>query len=537
MERTTAPDGASIGGLYAGHHDRVLTALVVGIGALAAAIRLVQLRAAGPSLAAGDEYVMTGRALSIADGDLPNAYDWPTGGPLTLALLARVLDLLPGFDLRDPTHLLLAGRAVSVTAGTALVVVCALLAGQLCRAGWPRRFAATVAGTAVAVGFVPVVSSRVAHPEIQQDALVAASLLLSLRYDRRRTWLLLLSSATLAGAAAGAKYVGGIALLPLLASVLTAGSPWRTRAGRAGVACGAAVVGFALAVPGTVVAFGRVWAGVREQVLHSAGGHLGFDTPGLALWHHLGSSLPASIGPLLTGLGLAGVLVAALRPHPDRARQERLVAFAAGCGLAVIGLSHLTFPRYALLPLPALVALGAALAARVLDASWARRATRLPVLAGVVVVCASLLLLVTDSLRLVRAADLPRTERAAADVVRQLPGQVVTEPLALPAAPLLPRVRRVANFGTTPADLPCRQCHVVLSSFVEERYRAEPERYRAAVAAYDRIRREGTVVATIAPTSAMDYRWEALPWHGIRRIPFDGDQPRVGPVVTVVRLP
>jgi hypothetical protein len=208
-----------------------------------------------------------------------------------------------------------------------------------------------------------------------------------------------------------------------------------------------------------------------------------------------------------------------------------LLGFFAWTGLAAVGLSHLTFPRYALMPLAALIALGVGLVIHTseqFDARGHRRVATAIALAAIV----TLAWPATDILRLLASAHAGRTELIASQTTARLNGRIVAEPYTLPYTD---PVEHMSNLATHPELLTCH-CYLVISSYAEERYRAEPLRYPQEVAVYDRIRRLGTTVSVTRPSVPLTYRWEALPDYGIRAVPLD--RPAVvGPIITVVKMP
>lgn len=92
----------------------------------------------------------------------------------------------------------------------------------------------------------------------------------------------------------------------------------------------------------------------------------------------------------------------------------------------------------------------------------------------------------------------------------------------------------VGAIGLVPQVVGCH-CYVVLSSYMEDRYRREPIRYRKEVAVYDAVRTSGAVVAVVKPTIPLSCRWDLLPQWGEDAVAFH--RQTIGPTITVVKLP
>jgi hypothetical protein len=503
-----------------------MVAVLAGTSVLALAVRLPSLGSL-PWLAAPDEMVMMSRARDVFGGSLPVDYDWPTGSPLLLAGVLRAASVVGGARLIDDSEIvLLFGRAVSAMAGIAVTLLTAVLAAQLCESRRTKRMAAILAGSAMSVAYIGVAASRLAHPEIQQDALVAACLVCTLRFDRTKSIRWMLLAAICAGLAAGFKYVGGVSFLTLAAAILTGSETIRHRLRQLGFAAAAAGTAFICVVPALMVAPGSVVLGIREQLIHSETGHPGFDTQGMALWYHLGTTVPASLGYIWTACAYGGVAAALF----TRNSSWRLLGLSAVTSLMAIGVTHLTFPRYGLLPLIPLVALAGGGIAR--GSVWAGQASRELTLFAVLVALAALSTPLTADLRLIAAARSVRTENLASNYVDHLTGRVVAEAYTLPSTQPVTHTSSLAKY---PDVLRCH-CYLVLSSFVEDRFRAEPSRYGPEIAVYDVIRRLGKVRIVIRPQSPPNYRWAALPQYGINAVPLTTHHV-IGPQITVLQMP
>ena len=130
-----------------------------------------------------------------------------------------------------------------------------------------------------------------------------------------------------------------------------------------------------------------------------------------------------------------------------------------------------------------------------------------------------------------RAAGAPDTREVADAALARLPGPVWTERYA--AVP--GRGTPIGDFGSRPDAVDCG-CFAVLSSYMEDRFRREPDVYAAQVANYDRLRAAGKVVLVVGPRPRLAYNWDVLPRWGLDDLPVTGDITMVGPTITVLDL-
>jgi 4-amino-4-deoxy-L-arabinose transferase-like glycosyltransferase len=490
--------------------DRVLVAGVAVITAAAALPRLVHLGAHLPALVAPDEPTVMDRAVALARGQgWPNVFDWP---PLAMEVLAGAMRATGRVgDYLFARNLFVVVALATVAATGALGAALADGTGRR-----QRRTAAWVAASLLGASYLSVRLSRQVHPEHLQMLLAVGSFGCTLRYDRGgdRRWLA--GAGALAGLAGATKYLGVLVAVPAALAALGRRRP-RDLVLLATSAAAAFVAGApsALAHPG---AFGD---GLAYQFGHQASaGHLGYDTAGGQWWFHLGHSLPGNWGWPATVAAVGGVAWGAVRGG----RAERLAAAFVLPAFALIGASRVGFPHYVLLLTPFLAAAAGTMAARVLG--------RLRAPVAVALVGAALLPTALDDARLVRAAGAPDTrEIATAWLDRHLAGvPVVTEQYGA-----LGRGRLVPALGRAPSVLGC-DCVVVVSSYQEERFRREPRRYAAEVAAYDALRAAGRTLAVIRPGRRLPYRWDLLPQWGLRRVPLRGDTGPVGPTIRILDL-
>ncbi|MEO7442649.1 MAG: glycosyltransferase family 39 protein [Acidimicrobiales bacterium] len=408
---------------------------------------------------------------------------------------------------------------IAFVALAVLSVAAAIAVGHRLADPGRERLTGLATGTLLAVSYLSVRLSRQVHPEHLQVLAVLIGFLLLLRFDSTRRIRWLVAAGALAGLAAATKYAGGALALPAVAAVVFfGGSPWGTKA-RQLAALGVGVVGGIIAgAPLILSQAGDVWAGVRFQFGHQAGGHLGYDQPAPSYGFHLLHSLPGNWGWPVTVLAVVGMALVVARGT----RAQRLGALLGGSFFVVLGASGVRFPHYMVPALPFLGALAVVAAGRAL----ARLDDRVA-MAGALALAVSVAPAALNDLRLIRTAGAQDTRLVAAAIVSRLPEPVLAERYATPEAG--------GSLGDQP-DAPACDCFVAISSYMEQRYRREPDRYAAAVAVYNRLRAQGRVVAEIAPSRPLRYDWDVLPEWGLGRTPLLGEVGRTGPTVTILDL-
>jgi hypothetical protein len=374
----------------------------------------------------------------------------------------------------------------------------------------------------VALAYTAVRMSRYSHPEVEQAFAATVSVWLSLRFMRRRHAGLLFAAATMAGVAAAMKYLGGAAMLVAVAAVVI--DTTRSRVARlrlASLTVGVGGLTFLVLVPAVIFDTSDFWAGLKSQFEHQANGHLGYDSPHRAFGFYLTQAWPGSVGwPLAVALLVGFALVLA-----RGSVAARLGALFVVVTVGVLGTSHVLFPHYILVTLPVLVSLGIVGLWQHLPASPLAS----PAAAGLLAL--GLVSTVIWDGRFVATARDPDTRIAAAPIVQALPGgDVIKEAYTDTSG----RGRIVAAVGLYPAVLSCH-CYVVISSYMEDRYRREAARYPDEVKIYDGIRSQGLLVATISPTVRLSYRWDLLPQWGAGHLSFG--RKLVGPSITIFKLP
>lgn len=516
--------------------DRLLWGGVALAVALGAVLRTVHLGAGLPGLAYPDEGPIVDLALGVLDGDVaPSDVGWP---PASIHLTAAVIAAGRGLGLALPagsTSIFLVTRSLFVVVSLVAVALAGLLGALLADDCGRRRPVAWGAALAMAVSYLGVRLGRQVHPDHLQAVLVAASFACALRFDRARRWRWLVAAGGLAGLAGAAKYLGILVVVPAAMAVLVPppGAPRTRRAAHGlGLLAGSAGVGFLAGSPGLLLDPARFWQGVTFQARRQATGHLGYEPEGTGWGFHLTQSLPGTWGWALTALALVGTLWVVRRGT----RAQRLASSFVVPVLAVVGALQARFPHYVLVLLPFLAALGFIAVTRL----GAAAGTRAPVLAGRApafaagVLALSLVPTLTHDVRLLRAATAPETRLLAAPIVVSQPAPVWVEPYVLAgAAP--PGVLVVPSLGTTPQAMSC-DCTVVISSYMEDRYRRRPDLYREEVAVYDAVRDRGRLIAVVGPDPPLSYRWDVLPQWGLDRLPLRGPVGAVGPTLTVLDL-
>lgn len=493
--------------------------LLGGLGLIAVAalvLRTVHLGAHLPQLVSPDEPTVMDRALALLHGHAPTEWDWPQGAMSFLAALIGVTRALTPWADGTPW---LFGRVAFALVAVGAVVLTGVLGAELAGDDTRRRrVTAWIAAALVAVSFLSVRLSRAIQPDHLQVVFMLGALLCALRHDRGTRWVA--GAGLLAGAAGATKYVGVLVVVPAAVLIVL------ERRGRwvrdLVVLAATTVVGFLALAWGALVEPRGFWDGLTGQFGHQAGGHLGYDGESTGWWFHATRSLPGNWGWGITVVAALGMIAALVIGD----RRQRVVAlFAAGL-FAVVGLSRVEFPHYMVIVVPLLAVLAALLVARVVDGAT-------PAFALVAVVGVVLLVLPTlaDDVRLARAAGAPDTRELVDPFLRSLDGLVLTERYASLPGTGVP----IGDFGSRAGAVDC-DCYAVLSSYMEDRFRREPDRYAAQVAAYDQLRAAGTVVRVIGPRPRLAYNWDVLPRWGLDAVPLSGHISAVGPTITVLDL-
>jgi hypothetical protein len=265
--------------------------------------------------------------------------------------------------LVDPTPFYIIGRLVSVGYGVGCIVATWLLA---------RRVVGDVGGILAAI-LLPATSIVVLYGQLIRDdmaglffALIALWLTLrAMDGERTRNWVL---SAFAIGLAISTRYFYAALVVPYCVAAwlwyrsARDGRETRTRSRRSWaiplVALPMAVVGFVITTPFAVLDLPKVITDLRGEAASAHPGADGLTPIGNLAWY-VGQVIPATFGPLLLVLALAGVFVVARR-NPNATTV--LVAFATSY-LVAVSASPLHWERYAipLVPVVGIFVAGAVL--------------------------------------------------------------------------------------------------------------------------------------------------------------------------------
>jgi MFS family permease len=536
--------------------------LLAGLGIIvsaAAVMRLINLGTNLPQILYPDEPAIVDGARALMEGDftLP-PFGWPPASMELTALSLIFVKTAAPSSVADVGGLYLFGRGLFVLVSLVAVLLTGVLGARLSDSGGDRRLIAWGAAAAMAVSYLSVRLGRQIHPDHLQMVFAIGSFLSILAYDRSRRWSWLVGAGLLAGLAGAAKYAGVLVAIPAAVSVLsprresqvlTSGVPIsvsRASVWHLSLLGGSTVLGFLAGNIGALVDFDGFLAGVLWQARRNVTGHLGYEGSNV-WWFHLSDSLPGNWGWPLTILALIGTGWVLRRGT----RAQRLATSFMLPGFVLLGLFRVRFPHHMLLLTPffaamALVALKRVIELAVRGATPARSrfaGTSLgvapPITLGVVTPVAGLLLMLLlvptflHDLRLIRASAAGDTRLLTDATVARLNGSVWAESYGLPSGSN-PDVA-LSAFGDHPEVLEC-DCFAVISSYMEDRFRRLPERYREQVAVYDAMRAEGEMVAIIRPFVPLDYDWDVLPQWGLVNLPLRGKMGPTGPTLTVLNL-
>jgi 4-amino-4-deoxy-L-arabinose transferase-like glycosyltransferase len=307
--------------------DGAAVVVLAAILGLAAALRLVGIRYGLPyPFLNSDEANIVPRAFAIGHGHGldPHWYDYPSGLMYVLAPM-EALAHAPSYG---------AARAVAVILGVAGVAATWWLGER----AYGRR-AAIVGAATVAVATTHVAYSRMAVTDVPLTLAITCALALML--SERLEW-----AGLVVGLAAGLKYPGAIALIPLAAAGF---GRWRRLASAAALA----VVGFVIATPFVVVHAHTAWRSISHVNRLARAGWLGFEHDSPAPITYL-DRLWQGLGPVFA-LGIVGLGVALWR----RRRADLVVAsFVLAYWLTLMP-QRAHFDRYVLPLVPVLGVLAA----------------------------------------------------------------------------------------------------------------------------------------------------------------------------------
>ena len=336
---------------------------------LAATLRLWGLDYGLPHpLSRPDEERIVGRAQTIfATGDWhPGSFFYPSllfyldtaalgayyGVQKARGRYARPFDFLFDIAVTRPGLHYLIGRWVGAIAGTLTVLVIFFLGAAVSRS----RAVGLVAALALAVCHLHVRESHFATVDVVMTLFVTVSLLFAVRASSRPTYFNYVLAGLFAGLAASTKYNAGMVVLSLLAAsyAVYRASPSvlgkRNIAARLAAAALVSACAFCVTSPYVLLRY--------QGFLADMSGLSAFlyeRQAGLALWDHLKTTLPAGLGWPLFLASIAGLVRALLLRRPA---ELVILAFVVPYFVLVSGV-RVTFPRYIVPIVPALVVLAA----------------------------------------------------------------------------------------------------------------------------------------------------------------------------------
>jgi 4-amino-4-deoxy-L-arabinose transferase-like glycosyltransferase len=514
--------------------------------ALAASLRLQGLGWGLPySYQDPDEQVVLTHAFRIAAGHLdPHFFLYPSLLFYVIAALLRAISVFyapHGLSLisrvsfiTNPTPYYLAGRTVVVACGIASVYLSYRLGKE--------TFSSAVgllAALLLAVDPLHVHYSHVAVTDVPATMFGLLALLLFLRAARLPSARTLLAGALAAGLATGTKYNLGLLIIP------GAIACWYVYRDQPAVHRGAALAAhlgcrvalpmlaaFLVSTPFALLDLRRFLADFAHQNQIVARGWLGFENVHNGYWYNLSTNLLGSLGLVLLGLALAGLLLALIR----RTQADLILAPYVIVYYLYVSSWHELMDRY-LLPIVPLLIVLAVRACLALASSPVRRRTVLVAAAAALLGTATVAPALA-SVSYLRSLNGPDTRTLAKTWIdRHVPAgsAIALEPYG-PSLVSLSQLRYYAEVGLTPpsyricnlplplpgtpdtvARLPYLAAHgidyVVLSSAVDSRVLAARWTYPTVVAFYSDVKHDGRLIARFAPLRDVQ-----------------------GPVVTVYRL-
>jgi hypothetical protein len=536
--------------------------LLAGLGiivAAAAVLRSINLGTNLPQILYPDEPAIVDGARALMAGDLTlPPFGWPPASMELTALALTVARAVAPSVVVAIGGLYLFGRGLFAIVSLVAVLLTGVLGARLSDSSEDRRLIAFGTAAVMAVSYLSVRLGRQIHPDHLQIVFAVASFLYALAYDRTRRWSWLVGAGLLAGLAGAAKYAGILIAIPAAVSILSPRQDSQVLTSRVPISVsratvwhlsllgGSTVLGFVAGTLGALVDFDGFLAGVAWQAQRNVTGHLGYEASNV-WWFHLTSSLPGNWGWPLTILALVGTGWVLLQGT----RTQRLAMSFMLPAFVLLGLFRVRFPHHMLLLTPFFAAMALVAMKRIIElvvrgATPARsrfagtsQGVAPPTSMGVATPVAALLLTLLlvptflHDLRLIRASAANDTRLLADAAVAPLNSPVWAESYGLPFGSD-PDVA-VGAFGDHPEVLEC-DCFAVISSYMEDRFRRLPERYREQVEVYDAMRTKGEVVAVIRPFVPLDYDWDLLPQWGVARLPLRGRMGPTGPTLTVLDL-
>jgi hypothetical protein len=515
---------------YTGNHRAVTSATsrrdfrlaLVGLAALTVGLRFPNIFHGLPEVLTADDAMFATHARNLLDGPFEPTTDGAQ--PLVINILAATAGLarLLGLNVSSLADIVSAGRVVFAAIGVLTVGVGTWLAFTLTSSS--RSYVPTLGtGFALAVNYQMVRLGRGIAPDPLQLTMVAASFLCVVRFDRSRSWRWLAAASLFAGLAGASKYIGVFVILSVAGSIMFWGSPVAHKIKQVAFAAFFTILGFLSGAPATVADPAAFFSGIITQFTRQTTGHLGYEPEGNGWAFHLGETLPGSWGHLLTAMGVLGVVYVSFAGT----RIQRLSLATSVPLFVTIGAFQARLPYYPLILTPFLATYAFLIAERLGDMMSRRWSWVIP---AILIVSLSPTLL--HDVRLIRAAGAPDTQLLANSRLAALPGDACLE--AYTASQPRDTDTRIGQLDDR--DVTGCSCFLVISSYLEERYRRRPDLYADRIEAYDRARAVGVVYDVVAPTTHLTYRWDLLPGWGIESLPLVGDIGPVGPTITILDM-
>lgn len=270
----------------------------------------------------------------------PQFFHYPSG----LLYLLRLLWSCLGIENDDLSGQILSGRVFVVLLGVLTVYGVWLLG---------RRVSVTaglIAAAVLALSPLHVSQSRMMTVDVPLGCAVIFSLYFAGRLAQRGGWRELVLAAVLAGAAAGTKYNGALALAGIAVALLF--QPKRKLAAMLPAAGAIAAATYLLLSPYTLLDFNSYWQGLVFDRAHMSSGHGAFGTSPSWLWYLHTGLLDTFLWP-----GVALALLGTVRIAAGRLRVLLPAMVFALVFFAAIASWQTRFIRYfdPLLPIIALL--------------------------------------------------------------------------------------------------------------------------------------------------------------------------------------
>jgi hypothetical protein len=383
------------------------------------------------------------------------------------------------FDM-DPTPFYLIGRLVSVTYGLGCLVATWLVGRRLV-----GDFAAVLAAALLLATPIVVAYGQLVRTDLAGTFYALLALWMSMRAvdrGRFRDWAL---AAAAIGLALSTRWFFAVLIVPYGVAALfwlrstrivdVPGMRLRTTATKPVLGFFLAPMAFALTSPFVLLSPARVLADLRLENRSTHPGADGLSPLGNLAWY-LGDVIPTTVGPVILGLALLGIVVL-VRTRP---RDSVLLLTFAATYLVGVSLSPLHWARYVipLVPVVGIFAAGGAVAIGDAVARWIHRGVN---------------------------NDLSEMQQAA-----KLPSGVRQRPVALTVASAMLLLVLIPSIGTVAANSQRRATPSTRVDATEWIARNLPEESRIAGEMYtaylDRSRDEVLVVFALGQASLDWYR-------------------------------